>query len=48
MWIVPWDPVLKKILLKSILAGLVNSVQDPHKKTQTCPSVVFSAIQTYT
>ena len=48
VWIVPWDPILKKNLMKSVLAGLVNSAWDPLKKTQTHTSVVFSAIQTYT
>ena len=28
-----WDPVLKLILVKSILAGSMNSAHDPHKKT---------------
>ena len=32
MWIVPWDPILKKNLLKSVLVGPVNSAWDPQKK----------------
>ena len=43
-----WDPILKKNLLKFILAGPITSAQDPHKKTQTRKSLVFNAIQTYT
>ena len=33
MWIVSWDPVLKKNLLKSILVGPMNSAQT-HKKNK--------------
>ena len=29
---VPWDPVLKKKLLNSVLVGPVNSVRDSQKK----------------
>ena len=43
-----WDPILKKNLLKFVLAGPITSAQDPHKKTQSRKSLVFSAIQTYT
>ena len=48
MCIILWDTILKKNSLKSVLAVPVNSVWDPHKKTQTRTSAVFSAIQTYT
>ena len=41
-------PILKKILLKSVLVGPMNSARDPHKKTQTHMSAIFNAIQTYT
>ena len=29
---VPWDPVLKKKLLNSVLVGPVNSIRDSQKK----------------
>ena len=34
MWIVLWDPVLKKNLLKSVFAGPVNIAWNPQKKCQ--------------
>ena len=43
-----WGPVLKKNLLKSILADLVNSTRDPPKKYKRQTQHVFNAIQIYT
>ena len=34
-----WDPILKKNLLKSVLAGPMNSARNPRKKMQTCKSL---------
>lgn len=42
----PWDCVLKKNLLKSVLMSPMNNAWDPHKKTLDAENFHFSAIQT--
>ena len=44
----PYDPVLKKNLVKKVLTGPVNSVQDPHVLNAAANVVDFIAIQTHT
>ena len=44
----PWDLVLKKNLLKSVFAGLVNSAQNPHKKRSPFTDANVFCIQTNT
>ena len=41
MWIVPCDLVFNKNLLKSVLAGPVNSARDPQKKRPNAPTFIF-------
>ena len=48
MWIVPWDLILKKNLLKFVHAGLVNNAQDLHKKRSCQHKLRRIAIQTNT
>ena len=47
-YIVPWDPILKKNLLKSVVAGLVNIAQDLHKKCSCQHKCKRVCIQTNT
>ena len=47
MLIVPWDPVLKKNLLKKVLACPVNGAWDPHKNANFIVAVSANAIQAY-
>ena len=45
-----WNPILKKNLLKSVLAGLVNSAWDPQKKHRRafcCFSAPFELRSTF-
>ena len=42
----PWDPVSKLILLNSVLAGPVNSAQDPQKRNANTNARAVYAIQT--
>ena len=44
----PYDPVLKKNLVKKVLAGPVNNAQDPHVLNAAADVVDFIAIQTHT
>ena len=44
----PWDLILKKNLLKSVFAGLVNSAWDPHKKHSPFTNANAFCIQTNT
>ena len=48
MWIVSWDPILKKNLLKFVFVGLVNSAQNPYKKHQHKHKCNCVCIQTVT
>ena len=44
----PVGPSFKKNLLKFVLAGPVNSAQDPQKKRRCAPAFLFNSIQAYT